>query len=58
MSYDDGQSWQTFTDELTNIGVSDLAIDPVHPDTMYLATGDRDAADTYSFGLLKSTDGV
>ena len=24
---------------------------------MYLATGDRDAADTYSFGLLKSTDG-
>ena len=57
VSYDDGQSWQTFTDELTNIGVSDLAIDPEHPDTMYLATGDRDAADTYSFGLLKSTDG-
>jgi PKD repeat protein len=24
---------------------------------MYLATGDRDAADTYSFGLMKSTDG-
>ena len=57
MSYDDGQNWKTFTDELTNIGVSDLAIDPLHPDTMYLATGDRDAADTYSFGLLKSTDG-
>lgn len=57
VSYNDGQSWQTFTDELTNIGVSDLAIDPLHPDTMYLATGDRDAADTYSFGLLKSTDG-
>ena len=57
VSYDDGQNWKTFTDELTNIGVSDLAIDPVHPDTMYLATGDRDAADTYSFGLLKSTDG-
>ena len=57
VSYDDGQTWQTFTDELTNIGVSDLAIDPRHPDTMYLATGDRDAADTYSFGLMKSTDG-
>ena len=57
VSYDDGQTWQTFTDELTNIGVSDLAIDPLHPDTMYLATGDRDAADTYSFGLMKSTDG-
>ena len=57
VSYDDGQTWQTFTDELTNIGVSDLAIDPLHPDTMYLATGDRDGADTYSFGLMKSTDG-
>ena len=57
VSYDNGQSWETHTDNLTNIGVSDLAIDPNHPDTMYLATGDRDAADTYSFGLLKSTDG-
>jgi len=57
VSYDDGQTWKTFTDELTNIGVSDLAIDPVHPDTMYLGTGDRDAGDTHSFGLLKSTDG-
>ena len=57
VSYDDGQTWQTFTDELTNIGVSDLAIDPQHPDTMYLATGDRDGADTYSFGLMKSVDG-
>ena len=26
---DDGQSWQTFTDELTNIGVSDVSLDPV-----------------------------
>ncbi len=57
VSYNDGISWQTFTDDLTNIGVSDLAIDPNNPDTMYLATGDRDAGDTYSFGLMKSTDG-
>ena len=57
VSYNDGSTWQTFTDELTNIGVSDLAIDPNNPDTMYLATGDRDAGDTYSFGLMKSTDG-
>ena len=56
-SYDDGQNWQTFTDELTNIGISDLAIDPLNPNIMYLATGDRDAGDTYSFGLMKSTDG-
>ena len=57
VSYDDGQNWQTFTDELTNIGISDLAIDPQNPNIMYLATGDRDAGDTYSFGLMKSTDG-
>ncbi|CAI8350231.1 MAG: Xyloglucanase [Owenweeksia sp. TMED14] len=57
VSYNDGSTWQTFTDDLTNIGVSDLAIDPNNPDTMYLATGDRDAGDTYSFGLMKSTDG-
>jgi len=57
VSYDDGQSWTTFTDELTNLGVSDLAIDPSNPDVMYLATGDRDAADTYSYGLMKSVDG-
>ena len=50
-------SWQTFTDELTNLGISDLAIDPTNPNIMYLATGDRDGADTYSYGLLKSTDG-
>ena len=55
VSYDDGQSWQTFTDELTNLGISDLAIDPTNPNIMYLATGDRDGADTYSYGLLKST---
>ena len=57
VSYDDGQNWQTFTDELTNIGISDLAIDPQNTNIMYLATGDRDAGDTYSFGLMKSTDG-
>ncbi|NVK27045.1 MAG: PKD domain-containing protein [Flavobacteriia bacterium] len=54
---DGGLSWSTNTDLLPNLGVSDIAIDPHHPDTMYAATGDRDAADTYSIGLLKSTDG-
>lgn len=56
-STDGGSSWSTNTDLLPNLGVSDIAIDPHHPDTMYIATGDRDAADTYSIGLLKSTNG-
>lgn len=52
-----GQTWATNTDLLPNLGVSSIAIDPQHPDTMYIATGDRDGADTYSYGILKSTDG-
>ncbi|HRD40498.1 MAG TPA: glycosyl hydrolase, partial [Bacteroidia bacterium] len=52
-----GTSWTTNTDFLTVTGCSDLAIDPSNPDIMYLATGDGDAGDTYSTGILKSTDG-
>ena len=51
------QTWSTSTDFLTNLGVSDIAIDPVNPDIIYIITGDRDAGDTYSYGLLKSNDG-
>ena len=56
-STDGGQTWGTNTDDLSVIGMSDLAIDPNNPQIMYLATGDRDANDTYSVGVLKSTDG-
>lgn len=56
-SNDGGTSWTTNTDLLPNLGVSSIAIDPHNPDTMYIATGDRDAADTYSIGVMKSVDG-
>ncbi len=52
-----GLDWTTNTDQLANIGVSDVAIDPTNTSVMYLATGDRDGGDTYSFGVLKSIDG-
>lgn len=52
-----GTSYTTNTDQLAVIGCSDLAIDPSNPQIMYLATGDGDGADTYSVGVLKSTDG-
>ncbi len=51
-----GTLWTTNTDLLTNLGSSDLLIDPTNTNIMYLATGDRDGGDTYSFGVLKSTD--
>ncbi len=54
---DGGNSWATTTDELPSIGVSDIAVDPTDPDVLYVATGDGDAADTYSIGILKSIDG-
>lgn len=52
-----GTSWSTNTDLLAIIGCSDLAIDASNTQTMYLATGDGDAGDTPSIGVLKSTDG-
>jgi PKD repeat protein len=52
-----GQTWTTTTDFLTNLGVSDIAINPSNPDEIYIITGDRDGGDTYSYGLMKSLDG-
>lgn len=54
---DGGDNWTTNTDMLTNLGISDIAINPHNPDEIYLASGDRDGGDTESFGVVKSTDG-
>lgn len=54
---DGGTTWTTNTNNLAVLGCSDLAIDPTNVNIMYLATGDIDAGDTYSTGILKSTDG-
>ena len=55
---DGGQTWSTNTDKLAQvIGCTDLAIDPNNVNVMYLATGDGDGGDTYTIGILKSTDG-
>ncbi|MCW3103576.1 MAG: hypothetical protein JWO09_2016 [Bacteroidetes bacterium] len=52
-----GTAWTTNTDNLPLIGCSDLAIHPTNNQIMYLATGDGDASDTYSLGVLKTTNG-
>ncbi|MCE3225950.1 MAG: hypothetical protein K0S32_501 [Bacteroidetes bacterium] len=57
ISTNGGTSWTTNTDNLAVTGCSDLAIDPINPNNMFLATGDGDAGDTRSIGVLKSTDG-
>jgi photosystem II stability/assembly factor-like uncharacterized protein len=56
-SVDGGSNWTTNTDDLPVIGVSHIAIDPNDSQIMYIVTGDADATDTYSIGILKSIDG-
>jgi photosystem II stability/assembly factor-like uncharacterized protein len=51
-----GTNWATNTDNLPVIGVSDIAINPMDTTIMYIATGDADASDTYSMGVMKSTN--
>ena len=55
-SIDAGNTWVPLTDELPQIGVSGIAIDKNNSDIIYIATGDDDARDTYSVGVLKSKD--
>mgnify|MGYP000070508174 FL=1 len=43
---DGGQTWNTNTDTLASLGISSIAVDPQHPDTIYIGTGDRDASDS------------
>ncbi len=52
-----GTTWTTGTDQLAVIGTTDLAIHPTSPLIQYLATGDGEAQDTYSIGVLKTTNG-
>lgn len=56
-SFTGGFSWVPLTDDLPVLGVSDIVIDPIDPAVVYMATGDADHSDTYSVGVLKSTDG-
>jgi len=56
-STNSGVSWTVINDMLPNLGAAHLAIDPTNTNIMYLSTGDRDAGDNYSIGLLKTTDG-
>ena len=55
-STDSGINWTPLSDELPQIGVSGIAIDKNNSDVIYIATGDDDARDTYSVGVLKSVD--
>lgn len=56
-SNDSGNSWLPMSDNLPQIGVSGIAVDYSNSNTIYISTGDKDGSDTYSIGVMKSTDG-
>lgn len=51
-----GTTWSSNTDGLENLGISDIQFSQSNPNVVYAATGDRDAGDTYSYGILKSVN--
>lgn len=53
----EGLNWEVLTDHLPVMGVSAIAIDYTDTDIIYIGTGDKDANDTYSIGVLKSMNG-
>ncbi len=57
-SIDGGQSWNSLTDNIAAYGVSDIAINPIDSDVLYIGTGDRDNPyHSYGVGVYKSIDG-
>ena len=53
----EGENWIPLTDNQPVLGVSAIVINPANTDVIYIGTGDKDANDNYSIGILKSTDG-
>src|ERR1019366_9421851 len=54
---DGGITWNSLYDHLPTLGVSDIKINPLNHNTIYVATGDGDGGDAYSSGVIKSYDG-
>ncbi len=67
ISHDGGVTWSSNTDNFPSLSIADIAVNPIHTDTLYAATGDGygytdDSYNTfwgglYSAGIMKSTDG-
>jgi photosystem II stability/assembly factor-like uncharacterized protein len=52
-----GTSWIPLTDALGSLGASSIVVEPTNTQIIYLATGDGDARDNPSIGVMKSLDG-
>ncbi|MGB1318569.1 MAG: VPS10 domain-containing protein, partial [Flavobacteriales bacterium] len=56
-STDNGSTWTEYSSGLVRLGVSSIVIHPTTPNTIYIATGDRDGGDAPGYGVWRSTDG-
>ncbi len=60
-STDGGESWAVKSGtQFMSLGITDIAISPSNPNTIYAATGDANGLHMtrgYSIGIIKSTDG-
>ena len=52
-----GTTWTPKGDDLANLGVSDIVINPTNTNILYIATGDWDGRHNRSIGVFKSTNG-
>ena len=60
ISSNEGNTWSTITDNedvITALGITSIAFHPSNSNIVYVASGDGDGSNTYSLGVLKSTDG-
>lgn len=60
ISTNEGSNWSTITDNedvITALGITSIAFHPSNSNLVYAASGDGDGTNTYSLGVLKSTDG-
>ena len=48
---DNCETWNPFTDHFASLGISDIEVYPLGPDTLFLSTRDRDAHRTFSTGV-------
>jgi len=58
LSEDGGKNWEPQSDFLSNIAISCMANDPIHPDTVYMGTGEGffGWGMARGYGIFKSTD--
>ncbi len=56
-STDNAATWTPIGDDISVIGISGIAVDYNNSNVIYISTGDADGGDTYSVGVMKSTDG-